>query len=471
MVFSSLTFLFFFFPLTLIVCFAGRSIRWRNNVLLAASLIFYAWGEPVWVLAMIGSSAVNFFCAKKIVHTRVKRTRRLWMIAGVATSAALLFVFKYAAFFANTFLALVGAKTRVPALTLPIGISFYTFQVITYTVDVYRRKTRAQKYFSRLLLYVSCFPQLIAGPIVQYSDIAAQIGRRETTPEGFSQGMQRFVIGLGKKVIFANICGAALSAMPLAGSGTALSVGGAWYAAFLYTLQIYFDFSGYSDMAIGIGRILGFSYKENFMYPYASKSVREFWRRWHISLGSFFRDYVYIPLGGNRRGRNRTILNTLVVWMLTGLWHGANWTFIAWGLFYGILLTLDLLFLRKVIDRLPAAVNWLLTMGLVIISWVIFYYPTLGQAVTHIGAMFGLGAAGLMDAVALRVVKTYSVFPVIAFIASLPVAPLVNRVAPAVALTGRRMEIARAAWLSVCLLLSVLFLVGQSYNPFIYFQF
>jgi len=471
MVFSSLTFLFFFFPLTLILCFARKSIRWRNGVLLAASLVFYAWGEPVWVLAMVGSSAVNFFCAKKIVHTRDKAGRKKWMILGVATSAALLFAFKYAAFFINTFLALVGAKARVSPLELPIGISFYTFQVITYTVDVYRRKTRAQKYFSRLLLYVSCFPQLIAGPIVQYSDIAAQIGRRETTPDGFSQGMQRFVVGLGKKVIFANICGAALTSMPLANGGAALSVGGAWYAAFLYTLQIYFDFSGYSDMAIGIGRILGFSYKENFLYPYASRSVREFWRRWHISLGSFFRDYVYIPLGGNRRGLRRTVFNTLVVWMLTGLWHGANWTFVVWGLFYGALLTLDLLFLKKVIERLPAALNWAITMTLVIVGWVIFYYPSLGQAMTHIGAMFGVGASGLMDAASLRVVKTYSLFPLIAFIASLPVATLFRKYAPALALTGRRLEVCRVAWLSLCLLLSVLFLVGQSYNPFIYFQF
>ncbi|MBO4298344.1 MAG: MBOAT family protein [Clostridia bacterium] len=469
MVFSSLTFLFFFFPLTLILCFAGKGIKWRNGVLLAASLIFYAWGEPVWVLAMVGSSLVNFLCAKKIVHTKDKRARKMWMILGVSVSAAILFAFKYAAFFINSFLALFGARARVPALELPIGISFYTFQVITYTVDVYRRKTRAQKYFSRLLLYVSCFPQLIAGPIVQYSDIASQIGKRETTPDGFAAGMQRFVIGLGKKVIFANICGAALSSMPLAGGGAALSVGGAWYAALLYTLQIYFDFSGYSDMAIGIGRILGFSYKENFMYPYASKSVREFWRRWHISLGSFFRDYVYIPLGGNRKGLKRTILNTLIVWMLTGLWHGANWTFVAWGLFYGALLTLDLLFMRRVTDRLPSAINWVATMALVMVGWVIFYYPSLPQAFEHIGAMFGAGAGGLMDAASLRVIKTYSFFPLIAFVASLPVAPLIGKWASA--LPGRRAEAGRVVWLSVCLALSVLFLVGQSYNPFIYFQF
>ena len=244
MVFSSLTFLFYFLPLTLLLSFARTSIKWRNGVLLGASLLFYAWGEPVWVLAMVGSTAVAFLCARKIVHTKKKRRRRLWMTLSVALSASILFVFKYSAFFVNSFMALFGASWRMTPLRLPIGISFYTFQVITYTVDVYRRKARAQKHFPRLMLYISCFPQLIAGPIVQYSDVADQLGKRRTTPDDFAEGMQRFVIGLGKKVIFANICGKALSSMPLAGSAAALSVGGAWYAAFLYTLQIYFDFSG-----------------------------------------------------------------------------------------------------------------------------------------------------------------------------------------------------------------------------------
>ena len=471
MVFSSLTYLMLFFPLTLILYFIKDEIRWRNGVLLALSLIFYAWGEPIWVLAMVFSTLVNFLCANKLARERKKSKRRLWMTVGVTLSAAILFVFKYAAFFANSFLSLFGAQTSVPALRLPIGISFYTFQVITYTVDVYRGKARAQKRFSRLLLYVSCFPQLIAGPIVQYADVAEQITRRRTSPQGFYMGMQRFVIGLGKKVIFANICGAALNAMPLASSGAPLSVSGAWYAALLYTLQLYFDFSGYSDMAIGMGRVLGFTYKENFNYPYMSCSVREFWRRWHISLGSFFREYVYIPLGGNRRGLKRTIVNTLVVWGLTGLWHGAAWSFVVWGLYYGALLTCDLLFARGIREKLPGAVNYITTLALVMIGWVIFYYPSLGDAVRHIGAMLGIGAAGLIDDAALTVMKTYSFFPAIAFAASLPVSSLVKKIAPAVGLTGGRYEVCRAAWLSVCLLMSVMFLVGQSYNPFIYFQF
>ncbi len=465
MVFSSLTFLLFFFPLTLIFCFMKRGLRWRNGVLLVSSLIFYAWGEPVWVFAMIGSAAANYFCALKISRRKNKRVRRAGVIPGVCVSAALLFVFKYSAFFANTVLAIAGSQTRMKALTLPIGISFYTFQIITYTVDVYNGKAPVQQHFGRLLLYVSCFPQLIAGPIVKYSDVAEQIGKRRTTPEDFAFGMQRFVIGLGKKVVFANVCGKALAALPQAGAA-ALSAGGAWYAAFLYTLQIYFDFSGYSDMAIGIGRILGFRYKDNFMYPYASLSVRDFWRRWHISLGSFFREYVYIPLGGNRKGLYRTVVNTLIVWMLTGLWHGANWTFIVWGLFYGLLLTLDL-FVGKKYQRLPSAIRWVITFVLVMISWVIFYYPTLSQGLVHIGAMFGIGASGFMDAETLYIIKTYSVFPLIAFAASLPLAGLVKKLP----LPEGVKEAGSVVWLSACMVVSVMLLVGQSYNPFIYFQF
>ena len=471
MVFSSLTFLLYFLPIVLILYFVRRDIRWRNGVLLVASLFFYAWGEPIWIVAMVASTAVNYYCARRMVRVKGKRARRKWMILGVGVSGILLFIFKYASFVINSVLGIVSPSLKVPVLELPIGISFYTFQVITYTVDVYRKKERPQKYFTRLLLYVSCFPQLIAGPIVQYGDIAGQIGQRQSTPEGFSSGMQRFVIGLGKKVVFANICGSALASMPLAGGGAQLSVLGAWYAAFLYTLQIYFDFSGYSDMAIGLGRILGFTYKENFNYPYASTSVREFWRRWHISLGSFFRDYVYIPLGGNRRGLGRTVFNTLVVWTLTGFWHGANWTFLVWGFYYGALLTIDLLGGKKVIAVLPRAVNWILTMALVIISWVIFYYGSLGQTFEHIGAMFGIGSCGLIDAASLTIIKTYSIFPLIAFIASLPVAQWVQGAMQRFGLRERGMERAKVAWLSVCLVLSVLFLVGQTYNPFIYFQF
>ena len=470
MVFSSLSFLLYFFPIVLILYFIRKDLKWRNGVLLAASLFFYAWGEPIWILAMVASTAVNYFCARKMVREKSKRSRRKWMALGVAVSGALLFVFKYASFMLNSLLGIISPSLKIPVLELPIGISFYTFQVITYTVDVYRRKERPQKRFSRLLLYVCCFPQLIAGPIVQYGDIAGQIGRRESTPEGFSKGMQRFIVGLGKKVIFANICGSAMTAMPLAGGAAPLTVAGAWYAALLYTLQIYFDFSGYSDMAIGIGHVLGFTYKENFDHPYCSTSVREFWRRWHISLGSFFRDYIYIPLGGNRRGLARTVFNTLVVWTLTGFWHGAAWTFLIWGFYYGALLTIDLLGGKKITAVLPKPVNWLITMVLVMVSWMIFYYPTLGQAFTHIGAMFGLGGVSFADAAALQTIKTYSFFPVVAFVASLPVGNFMQKLLERY-MGDTGIERLKLVWLSATLILSVLFLVGQSYNPFIYFQF
>ena len=469
MVFSSLAFLLYFFPIVLLFNFLRKDVRWKNGVLLVTSLFFYAWGEPVWIVAMVASTLANYYAARRIASSKKQKERRMWMILGVSISAAFLFIFKYAAFIINSTFGLVSPSLRIPVLELPIGISFYTFQVITYTVDVYRKKQKAQKHFSRLLLYVCCFPQLIAGPIVQYNDIAAQLSERKTAPDGFSQGMERFIIGLGKKVIFANICGAAMSKMPLAGGGAALSVVGAWYAAFLYTLQIYFDFSGYSDMAIGIGKILGFEYKENFDHPYASLSVREFWRRWHISLGAFFRDYVYIPLGGNRKGLMRTVFNTLVVWSLTGFWHGAAWTFLVWGAYYGIILTIDLLGGKKITLVLPKPVNWLITMVLVIISWVIFYYPTLGQAFEHIGAMFGIGAKWI-DSTSLQIIKTYSFFPLIAFIGSLPVGNTIKRI-PGARADGKIMNTLRLAWMTGCLILSIFYLVGQSYNPFIYFQF
>ncbi len=470
MVFSSLTFLLYFFPIVLLLYFIRKDIRWKNGVLLAASLFFYAWGEPIWIIAMLVSTIVNYFAAIMIAKNRKRpKARRMWMILGVTISAAFLFVFKYAAFIVNSTLGLISPALKIPVLELPIGISFYTFQVITYTVDVYRKKQKVQKSFPRLLLYVCCFPQLIAGPIVQYSDIASQLTKRESTPDGFSQGFERFIIGLGKKVIFANICGSALTQMPLAGGEAVLSVAGAWYAAFLYTLQIYFDFSGYSDMAIGIGKIIGFDYKENFDHPYASFSVREFWRRWHISLGAFFRDYVYIPLGGNRKGLKRTVINTLVVWSLTGFWHGAAWTFLVWGAYYGVILTIDLLGGKKITAILPKPVNWLITMVLVIISWVIFYYPTLGQAFTHIGAMFGIDAEWI-DGASLQIIKTYSFFPLIAFIGSLPVANAIKRIFGE-RTNGKVMNGLRLGWMTACLILSVFYLVGQSYNPFIYFQF
>jgi len=475
MVFSSLTFLLLFLPAVLLFYFMRSGMRWRNGVLLVFSLLFYAWGEPVWVLAMIGSTVINYLCALAISGSSKKAVRRLCLTVGVIISVALLFYFKYAAFFVNSLSGLFGPETGLPVLPLPIGISFYTFQVLTYTVDVYRGKAPCMRNLPRLMLYISCFPQLIAGPVVQYADVHDALNERTCTPDGFVDGMRRFAVGLSKKVLIANVCALAFSELGLS-AGTDISVAGGWYAAVLYSLQLYFDFSGYSDMAIGLGRVLGFEYKENFNYPYISRSVSEFWRRWHISLGSFFRDYVYIPLGGNRRGAVRTVLNLLVVWSLTGLWHGADWNFILWGAYYGVLIILERFVFAGLLKKLPAIVTVPLTLAAVIAGWVIFYHTDLSMAGSHLLAMFGMkisdgGIAftSLCDDVTLAVMRKYTVMPLLAAAACIPVVP---------ALRKRLEERAPAIWnicANVCYIvlmaLSLLFIVGQSYNPFIYFRF
>ena len=466
MVFSSLTFLLIFLPLLYILYFALSAPRWRNGVLLAMSLLFYGWGEPLWILAMLVSTFANFFCARALTRTESEAKRRAILAVGVVFSLSFLFYFKYAAFFANSLAKLFGLGWRAADKRLPIGISFYTFQILTYTVDVYRRKAPALESPLRLLLYISCFPQLIAGPIVQYADVADQLEERRITPDEFTEGLQRFIKGLAKKVLLANVCGAAMEELTLAGTGTPLSLLGAWMAAFLYTLQIYFDFSAYSDMAIGLGRTLGFRYKENFRFPYASLSVAEFWRRWHISLGSFFREYVYIPLGGNRRGGPRTVLNLLIVWALTGLWHGACWNFVLWGLYFGVLLILERFVFNSLIEKMPAPVRWVLTFVIAVVGWVIFYYTDLAALAQALGALFGAGISGWSDASSLAVLRSYGLWALGAFVLSLPVVPFVSEKLPE--------KLRGALGLVFTLLLfaaSLLFLIGQSYNPFIYFRF
>ena len=471
MTFSSLTFTTLFFPAVLILYFICTDLRWRNGVLLVASLIFYSWGEPIWVLAMIGSTAINYVAAMLIGRASSPGLRKTALVVGAAASLAVLFYFKYAAFLVNSVTSLFGVSFSIPVLELPIGISFYTFQVLTYTVDVYRDKSPVQRDPFKLMLYVSCFPQLIAGPIVQYSDVAVMLDERESTLEGFTEGMKRFAVGLSKKVLLANVCGLIIEELPSAAGAGGMSVLGAWYISVLYSLQLYFDFSGYSDMAIGMGRIFGFTYKENFNYPYISKSASEFWRRWHISLGSFFRDYVYIPLGGNRRGRARTALNLAIVWALTGLWHGASWNFVIWGLYYGVLIILEKLVLADFREKLPGAAQHIAALFLIVVGWTVFYYTDMGCLGKHLGAMFGIGAAGLSDPVTLAVIRKYTVLPLIAAVASLPVLPRLK------AWLGKHEKLEGAAdivslvCLTALMLLSMIFIVGQSYNPFIYFRF
>ena len=471
MTFSSLTFTTLFFPAVLILYFICTDLRWRNGVLLVASLIFYSWGEPIWVLAMIGSTAINYVAAMLIDRASSPGLRKTALVVGAAASLAVLFYFKYAAFLVNSVTSLFGVSFSIPVLELPIGISFYTFQVLTYTVDVYRGKSPVQRDPFKLMLYVSCFPQLIAGPIVQYSDVAVMLDERESTLEGFTEGMKRFAVGLSKKVLLANVCGLIIEELPSAAGASGMSVLGAWYISVLYSLQLYFDFSGYSDMAIGMGRIFGFTYKENFNYPYISKSASEFWHRWHISLGSFFRDYVYIPLGGNRRGRVRTALNLAIVWALTGLWHGASWNFVIWGLYYGVLIILEKLVLADFREKLPGAAQHIAALLLIVVGWTVFYYTDMGCLGKHLGAMFGIGAAGLSDPVTMAVIRKYTVLPLIAAIASLPILPRLK------AWLGKHEKLEGAAdivslvCLTALMLLSMIFIVGQSYNPFIYFRF
>ena len=464
MVFSSMTFLPLFLPLVLILYYAFKSLRIRNWVLLAFSLLFYAWGEPKWIFVMLLTVTVNYACGLLIHRSEKQAVRTLYMVIGAALSLGFLFFFKYFGFFSDVVTGLLGVENPFIKPVLPIGISFYTFQVLTYTVDVYRGKVGVQKSFRDLLLYVSFFPQLIAGPIVNYTDIAASLKERNADAEDIFQGFQRFFIGFAKKVLLANNCGVITDELIRAGGE--LSVAGSWLMAIAYAFQIYFDFSGYSDMAIGMGRMFGFHFFENFNYPYISKSVTEFWRRWHISLGTFFRDYVYIPLGGNRVSPWKHVRNIMIVWLLTGFWHGASWNFMAWGIYYGILLLTEKFLLKGIKNRLPGVVNLVLTLVLVLIGWVLFYYESLGAGLHHLGIMFGFVEAELTDPAAIYYFKENLVFLVAAALASvpwkqvLPENPMFSGLArlKPVVLTG--------------LFLAALgMIITQSYNPFLYFRF
>ena len=464
MVFSGLTFLLLFLPTLLILYFLSRDLRWRNGVLVVFSLVFYAWGEPVMVLLLLATTLFNYLVALAMDRTAGPRGKKLWLILAVAGSLAGLLYFKYTGFFLSNLSKLLGVEIAFTAPRLPIGISFYTFQILTYTVDVYRGKTSVQKNFVRLLLYVSCFPQLIAGPIVQYGDVAAALEERSTTADDFIDGMRRFLLGLGKKVILANICGSILLKCLPDGAAPG-SVVGAWVSAIVYSLHLYFDFSAYSDMAIGLGRILGFTYKENFNYPYFSVSPTDLWRRWHISLGSFFREYVYFPLGGSRKGKARYYLNLLIVWALTGLWHGAAWNYVLWGLYWYVL-QIAHKSVEKPWARMPLFLQWLFNFVLTIIGMMVFYYNDQSALLVHVAAMFG-GGVGWMDEGILSVLRQYALFLPIACVGAAPIVPRLKKLAenrPWLTLLGTVFAVAVG-------LLSLLFLIRQSYNPFIYFRF
>lgn len=446
----------------------------RNGLLIAFSLVFYAYGEPVYVLLMILSSLVNYLCALWIGKS--EKQKKLPLIIAIVFNLGTLVLFKYTGMFVTAFNSVTHLSVPVPDIILPIGISFYTFQALSYVIDVYRGEVGVQKNYFKVLLYISFFPQLIAGPIVKYRDIAEQIDNRSQSLEQIAQGLRRFVCGLAKKVLIANTMGQVADII-FAQSTSELGFLSAWLGAAAYLFQIYYDFCGYSDMAIGLGKMFGFTFKENFRYPYGARSVQDFWRRWHISLSTWFKEYLYIPLGGNRKGKARTALNRIIVFFFTGLWHGANWTFVLWGLWHGLFLLLEeyLPFLKK----LPKAIGHIYTMLVVLLGFVVFRADTIGYGFGYIGRMFSFGSPGSYDmSLALRQLTPWFIFIfVIAVIGCAPIRPLSDKIRQKLYADGS----ASTAWRIVsvalyCLAFSGLFfcilrLSPSGYNPFIYFRF
>ena len=466
MLFSSISFLYYFLPCVLIAYFAAPQ-RVKNLVLLIFSLVFYGWGEPVYVLVMLISIAVAFFAGLWIGKAGTKQAKKLAMGFGVGIALSFLIYFKYTDFFIENFNRATGLSIPLLRLALPIGISFYTFQIISYILDVYRGTVAAQHDPIALAAYVTMFPQLIAGPIVRYSDINAQLSQRQYTLQGLSDGIGRFVLGLGKKVLIANSLGALCQTFQASGD---LSVLYYWMYAVSFALQIYFDFSGYSDMAIGLGRILGFDFLENFNYPFISASITEFWRRWHMSLSSWFRDYVYIPLGGNRVSKTRWVFNLLVVWMLTGFWHGAEWNFILWGLYFAIALAVEKLFLLKYLKK-SKVFSRIYVLPVILVSFVLFNATSLREAWQDISSMFGGGSLPLTSPEALYYLRSYLVLFLIAIVGA---TPLPKKVIYSLRNTkaGDLILSAMSPVVMVLLLLLVTaYLVDGSFNPFLYFRF
>ena len=461
MVFSTPIFLFLFLPAVLVLNYIipKKYIAAKNVVLLIASLFFYAWGEPKNVLLMLLSIAVNYVCGLllgRFDSDEKKRKVVLW--ASVVFNLGLLFFFKYFSFVTGGLF---------PVIKLPIGISFFTFQIMSYTIDVYRRSVEPQKSLLKLALYISLFPQLIAGPIVRYIDVEKQLTYRECTAEKTARGMIRFSMGLAKKVIVSNTVAAICDG--IFGSTNTVPAFTAWVGVICYALQIYFDFSGYSDMAIGMGHMLGFDFLENFNYPYVSCSVQEFWRRWHISLSSWFRDYLYIPLGGNRRGKVRTYINLIIVFACTGLWHGASFSFIVWGLWHGLFLVIERLGFKKVLDKLPKLIGWIYTMLVVLVGWVFFRADTLSAAMKYLGEMFSF-SGGVANGMA-QFDNLSFIITVIAIILCTPVYQFLKGKLEKTE-GGKKAAFVIGAVLATGLfILSVIFLTGSGYNPFIYFRF
>ncbi|MDR1961912.1 MAG: MBOAT family protein [Gracilibacteraceae bacterium] len=469
MLFSSVTFLYWFLPAVLALYFItpapGGSMRWRNALLLVASLVFYAWGEPVYVLLMAAEAVIGWSCGLLIERWRGQPSSRVALVCSLVAGIGGLMFFKYADFFLGNINTLFGAGLTLLRLALPIGISFYTFQILSYTIDLYRGRAAVQRSLPTFCTYVMLFPQLIAGPIVRYVDVERELGARSQTLADFAAGARRFVIGLSKKVLIANVLG---ELADLSKNSAEESLLFAWLYIVAYAFHIYFDFSGYSDMAIGLGRIFGFHFLENFNYPYIAKSVTEFWRRWHISLSGWFRDYVYIPLGGNRVAPVRHIFNIFVVWFLTGFWHGAGWNFILWGLYFAVLLLLEKYVLRSLPVRPPRLLAHAWVALCVLVSWAFFDAPTLADALAASGRMFGIGVSSLYGPDSLYYLRDYAV-PLL--LAAAGCTPLPARLWAKWS-EGRRLKaVLEPCAVAVLLLLVTSYLVDGSFNPFIYFRF
>lgn len=469
MLFSSLHFLYLFLPLCVLVYFLMPTLRAKNAVLLVFSLVFYAWGEPVYVLLMIGISAANW--AFGMLMERI--SKKAVLIVASIFDLSCLALFKYTGFLVENVNALFALDLPVPQIALPIGISFYTFQILSYVVDVYRGNVQVQHSYPRFLLYVTLFPQLIAGPIVRYADVEKEISERKSEPEEMLYGATRFCMGLAKKVLLADYAGKA-AAQLLNGNLAAQSTLGVWLGVLLYTFEIYFDFSGYSDMAIGMGRIFGFRYPENFRLPYMAKSITEFWRRWHISLSSFFRDYVYIPLGGNRR---HVVLNLLIVWGLTGLWHGASWNFVLWGLYFFVLLVIER-YTRKYLEKIPSVVRQLVTFLLIGVGWNIFYFTDTARLAESFRVMFGAAGTGFVDE-QLRI-SLINNLPLLLLCAvgSTPLPQILGNTIGMLCASqdgsGKKSQIYAVLtflWDVVLLALCTVALVSSTFNAFLYFRF
>ncbi len=466
MVFSSTIFLCVYLPLVLLGYYICPK-KGKNLFLLIVSLIFYAWGEPKYVFLMIFSILVNYvFGLLMDKHRENKKRLKLLLVISVIIDLGLLSVFKYTDFIITNINSVFGAGFDLLNIALPIGISFYTFQAMSYTIDVYRDNVRVQRNLIDFGMYITMFPQLIAGPIVRYSDVQDQLAERNVTTADFSEGIMRFVVGLGKKVLLANQMGAVWTQIyALGGDISALM---AWTGAAAYTFQIYFDFSGYSDMAIGLGRMFGFKFPENFRYPYESVSITDFWRRWHITLSTWFKEYLYIPLGGNRRGLARQALNLLIVWTLTGFWHGAGWNFVMWGLYYFAILFIEKLFLLKALDKLPRLFRHAYALLLIVIGWVIFASDDVSVMLPYLSSMFGAnGALGGMDVYTLL---TRAALMVICCVASTEL-PRRLFVTAAGKMNEKAAFTVKSVLTLTLLALSVVFLIGDSYNPFLYFRF